>query len=272
MFHVEHWKSYSRVILGIQWLGFLLAFSKSAFLGLFIGFLYLIYRMFHVEQWNNQRDKPLFFAKNVPRGTLEHIRNTIKRIWSRCFLWRGQYPFFQKMFHVAHSLSIIAVVFIVMVTIYFSTRVNWQFFLFQPYFERMFLQNGYLLLIKDNIIYGVGLGQSVWLMQNYFPEKLLSWQWQPVHSVYLLILGETGLIGLFLFLSGGVLFLRKVFSQNVPRGTSSYVLLMHILTTLLIIIGIIACFDHYFWDIQQGQLLFWLLIGFLSSTILTKYR
>jgi O-antigen ligase len=139
-------------------------------------------------------------------------------------------------------------------------------------------------------------------MQNYIPQKLEIWQFQPVHNVFLLILSELGLVGLGLF----VWFLFKVFHACppekcstparrviVPRGTitggwnifgrvehfkchsglvpESRKILNQVqddkkiifFKSILLAFIFIMLFDHYLWDIQQGQILLWLTFGLI---------
>ena len=120
----------------------------------------------------------------------------------------------------------------------------------------------------DNPLIGIGAGQFIPdMIKNYSFE---SWQYQPVHNVFLLIINEFGIIGLALF----VFFIYKIlyFNKIVPRGT------IHVMNgakvngnvivyfkALLIVFLFVMLFDHYLWDIQQGQIIFWLTLGLLVS-------
>ena len=66
---------------------------------------------------------------------------------------------------------------------------------------------------------------------------------QPVHNIYLLLLSEAGVIGLFMFL------------WILWRAKKHWVIL------IVFFLGLV---DHYFLTLQQGQLL---LVILLSSTI-----
>jgi O-antigen ligase len=79
---------------------------------------------------------------------------------------------------------------------------------------------------------------------------------QPVHNIFLLILSETGIVGLlfaiYVFIKGIVLAARN--KQN-----GKYFLL------LIFAVIILGMFDHYFLTLQQGQLLLSLVIGLLIA-------
>lgn len=99
--------------------------------------------------------------------------------------------------------------------------------------------------------FGVGIGNFTAVMQNFVDTKLLPWNFQPVHNVYLLMLNEIGWFGLsvFLFL---VAYLLRRFTKNKE----------YFLLSLLVFILFVAFFDHYLFSLYQGQFLFWLFIGF----------
>lgn len=60
--------------------------------------------------------------------------------------------------------------------------------------------------------------------------------------------------------------------KNVPRGTMNIFGMRTLLEATVLFLGVVSLFDHYLWDIQQGQLLFWLILGlFSSSRLLNEY-
>lgn len=125
--------------------------------------------------------------------------------------------------------------------------------------------------ILENPITGVGIGQFVSNMDKNVPRGTFAeaWQYQPVHNVFLLIWSELGIIGLVLF----VCFLWKVISIDKNNKILYNINKQNILS-LWIMQGIffawlfIMFFDHYLWDIQQGQILLWLTLGLIAGRIL----
>ena len=105
-------------------------------------------------------------------------------------------------------------------------------------------------LINESPWQGVGLGNFVWEMKEVL-YLLSNWIHQPVHNMYLLIASETGLIGLIIFL----MFIYRLLSQRSNR----------ILFLLIICFLIFGLFDHFFWTLQQGQLIFWFILGLTAS-------
>jgi hypothetical protein len=293
MFHVEQSVLAYRIILGTQIIGFLLTFSKSAFLGLLIAIAYFTYKMFHVEQFSPSHE-------NVPRGTIGSISIWLKE---KCSTWNTSSQF-MKMFHVEQWKVFFVASLIILSFWLFLGMVNWYYFLTQPFRERLFLEKSHFLIVEEAPFQGVGIGQSVFVMQDFFSEKLFPWQFQPVHNLFLLIFSEIGLVGLLSFLAililiivprgtiGGVsMWIKEKCStwnnffqttemfhveqiksewidsvKNVSRGTMNRVELKALLEAAMLFLGVVSLFDHYLWDIQQGQLLFWLILGLFASS------
>ena len=117
---------------------------------------------------------------------------------------------------------------------------------------RVFYTQAAFSIIKDCPLLGIGIGNFVWEIRQMI-NLLSSWIHQPVHNIYLLIASETGLIGLFLFLFFIFQLLRKI---NRQEG---------FLLLLLFSFLFIALFDHFFWTLQQGQLMLWFILGIMGA-------
>ncbi|MEK7598800.1 MAG: hypothetical protein AAB487_03625 [Patescibacteria group bacterium] len=270
MFHMEHF-TLSRsgglfaLILGIQIVGGILTFSKSAFLGFILAFICL--------------------ARNyiVSRGTRILFPWQLLKLAKTIGPKNRENSSFTKKWLIFLIISFILVVLII--------NPDFKALFIQPISERL----TFLLIAKDiissNFLTGIGAGQFVIEMQKYSPQALQAWQLQPVHNVFLLILSEIGLAGLSIF----VLFLWKLFhvkhskkiagvkcstwnsqgcevyskppGTDVPRETIEYTLsLQSVFGALLIGFFVTTLFDHYLWDIQQGQIMLWAVLGLLAST------
>ena len=113
------------------------------------------------------------------------------------------------------------------------------------------------LSMKWNLL-GVGMGNFVgWLMEK--EPFLLQYAYQPVHNIYLLIYSETGILGLTAFLLF-IIFLIKDFISGT-RLKKSYDLSMLFFFCSILFIGF---FDHFFFTLQQGRLIFWSGLGLLT--------
>jgi len=109
-------------------------------------------------------------------------------------------------------------------------------------------------IINTRPLIGFGIGQFVYT-EYMFHGTLPGWQYQPVHNAYLLIISEIGMIGFIIFLlSLIILVFRKINRSENPRMLE----LTYYVFCIIICFAVISIFDHYFWDIEQGQLIFFI--------------
>ena len=97
---------------------------------------------------------------------------------------------------------------------------------------------------SNSPIIGTGLGTSPLYPRNISNFAMLH---QPIHNIYLLILSETGIVGLGLF---GLLILKALRSKSIIHNS-------------LFIILALGMFDHYWLTLQQTQLLFAIVLGIM---------
>ena len=124
-------------------------------------------------------------------------------------------------------------------------------------------------------IIGVGPGQSIFNVQSYFTKENMGftqntdvpvWNIQPAHNFFILVACETGLIGLILIIWLFIYLLIKLYNQiKVSIGENGYISV--IFFALFIAILILMQFDHYFYTLQQTQLLLWVVIGCIWNII-----
>ena len=117
---------------------------------------------------------------------------------------------------------------------------------------REFLLGHAYSLFLSHLWTGVGL-------QNFLPSlaRQLSpltplTYFQPVHSLYLLILSETGLVGAVLFCCILVFLSYRIILSKGERLLK---------TTLLLVVLLLSLIDHYFYTLHQGQLLLAFVFG-----------
>jgi len=161
--------------------------------------------------------------------------------------------------------------------------------------DRIFYNNVSRETISENSTFGSGPGTFIfqinsYLTKNNIDQKLEPWQYQPAHNIYLLIISEIGIVG-FIILA---LFIIKIMICNykiikkplnksfsldnnsdnvsiVSRETISVNLnrkLNYYLLAILVSFLFIGLFDHYFWTLQQGRLMFWLVLGLMLANSL----
>lgn len=105
-------------------------------------------------------------------------------------------------------------------------------------------------IIKQNWLLGVGAGNYVLALYNKNPQ-FKSYNYQPVHNLFLLIWAELGFIGLLIF----ILFLFYTI-KNIKNQLPQLILCVTIL--------ILASFDHYFWTLHPGVMLLWVSMGLIN--------
>lgn len=241
-------------------------FPHSNILGAFLLFsliLTLIYlRLFHVEQ----KTKKEFILKGSILIQFVALCLTFSKsaiiglILSLIYLnvSRGtsmKVDFSKKMFNLCKSqVKKIILLVIILILAVVVIKPDLKSFFLKSLEERQFYLDVSRGTILNNPALGVGSGQFVLNMPKYSRETIQNWQFQPVHNVFLLIWSELGLVGLVLF----GLFLWQMFRS--PQDNS---LFKPYFKAILVGFIFIMLFDHYLWDIQQGELMFWIVLGFI---------
>ena len=200
----------------------------------------------------------LTFSRVVTLAGLAFFAWWLVSSWRQGLCWKA-------IFKTIFLLFIICCFLIIFFWSYFSARYEVSNFIEgQSIGLRIFYNQIALKLIKQNPFLGIGTGNFVWAINDYkligdFYNRLQLWMYQPAHNIYLLVAAETGLFGLFAFLLFLFLTIRNAWRQR--KDLSVYCLLFIIYCLL-----IIGLFDHFLWDLQQGQVLFWLFLGLLANS------
>lgn len=118
--------------------------------------------------------------------------------------------------------------------------------------ERLLLIQSSLDITLKNPLFGIGTTNFIRELAslNLFSlaqTRLL----QPVHNIFLLIMAENGIIGL-IFLASLLYFVSR-------KITTRYKFI------LFIVIIIYGSVDHFYWTLHQGQLLFWVSLGYILA-------
>ncbi|MBU1119545.1 O-antigen ligase family protein [Patescibacteria group bacterium] len=124
--------------------------------------------------------------------------------------------------------------------------------------QRQFLTDVSYDFITYSPFVGIGMGNFIYTMSIYY-FGLEDWVYQPVHNLYLLITAEIGLMGLGILLIILLRVVKRLYIAIQKKGKITLPMLFSIiLGSILIFAGF---FDHYFWSIRQGIMLFWLTLG-----------
>lgn len=177
--------------------------------------------------------------RNVPRETMDRKNQSI-------------------LFHVKQYIIVIAIIILgFSAGWYFPSKIDGYTTFVKSLEERSLYQEMAVGLIQERPLSGWGMGSFVPSIPQVFHVELEPWQYQPVHNIFFLVWSELGIVGLFLIL----VFLWKSISHVfVPRGTNIHGT-DYCFTLLLIGWITIMSFDHYFWDLQQGQILLWTVLA-----------
>lgn len=174
------------------------------------------------------------------------------------------------------NLSAWMPVFVVLISILTS------FFIFRPYIltratitdqatiERSQYNKIGLKMIKDKPIFGIGIGDSVLHMEQYIGQKLEPWQKQPIHNYFLLSAAELGIPGalilIWIFASHLKSLILNLKSKIITYRRSSEALAKedYLLLATFSSFLVLMFFDHYFYTLQQTQMLLWVILGLIA--------
>ncbi|MFH1412643.1 MAG: O-antigen ligase family protein [bacterium] len=106
-------------------------------------------------------------------------------------------------------------------------------------------------LIKNHPLTGVGIGNYGLAVNKEIDDRQVSYWYQPVHNVFLLIWAEVGIISLLFYL---VLFIYLI-TQTIKKHCTS------LSFSLLSAFFVIMMFDHWLWSLHFGQLLLWIILA-----------
>jgi O-antigen ligase len=136
--------------------------------------------------------------------------------------------------------------------------------------ERIFYTKIGLKIIKAHPITGTGIGTSVLHMKQYSPVELKPWEIQPIHNYFLLAAAELGIVGAIILIYLFISYLKNLFLLVWNKNTFS----IYRLSLLCILIGylILMFFDHYFYTIEQTQILLWMVLGLVAAEILNNKK
>ena len=154
--------------------------------------------------------------------------------------------------------KILLLLFFIIVLFTFTFPIGLRFFQFsfsdETIVQREILIQDSIVMFEHSPIFGVGLNNflvNLPFVQKQYGEELYI---QPVHNIYLLVLSETGIVGLALFLY----LLWKTY-KRLKKNTNPELL------ALFFFVLFLGFFDHYFLTLQQGQLLIVIIFGLFWS-------
>lgn len=113
--------------------------------------------------------------------------------------------------------------------------------------ERVAQYQDFPSIVSGHWLTGQGIGNYTLAVRETFPQRQW-WEYQPIHNVILLLVGEIGLLGLICML----LWIASLVRLNISRSPSEATSLSF---AFLSIILVISLFDHYLWSLWSGLIL-----------------
>jgi len=113
----------------------------------------------------------------------------------------------------------------------------------ETYRERVVLAGNAIEAFSKSPVLGIGLNNF------FFATKSV----QPPHNIYLIVLSETGIMGILILL----FLLSKLFSRRLNKYL--FLAIFFVLVTGL--------FDHYWFTLQQNQFLLSFLVGLAARRV-----
>ena len=197
----------------------------------------------------------IFFTTAIIIGSLSLVL-TMSRVSLVVYLLLVIFLIFAK-----HQRKLVIFLIIIFIIIFLSP-IKFRFFDLNlndtAVIQRQELTVSSLLMVKDNFFLGVGINNFLGNLP-FYKNMSSGFYLQPVHNIYLLVLAQTGIIGLIFFFW----FLKKTFSFLLKKKSKIFILKILLLMSFLTL----GLFDHYFLTLQQGQMLFALIFGFLWTDI-----
>jgi len=122
--------------------------------------------------------------------------------------------------------------------------------------ERQSLTVDALKLVSGHAALGVGIGEMPAAVWRELADGRSGWDYQNVHNLPLLVLVDTGVVGLLLWLAFIGAIGRSLWISL--RSGSGKVAVPAAMFLAVLTVGM---FDHFLWSSWTGQLLFWLVCG-----------
>lgn len=117
-------------------------------------------------------------------------------------------------------------------------------------------------MIYSHSFFGVGYGQFVLNMPDYYGNVLSPWLFQPVHNYLLMLFSELGFIGLLFwgFIAVSILNLIDYAMRRIVKSDRFY---WKMYISILLGLLVLSLFDHYLYTTWPGQVLVALILGLI---------
>lgn len=222
-------------VIILTFIGVFISFSRIAWVGTLFCLIYFIH-------------KPRLYSSS------EGVRTTESRSFRRLVLDCARTIMKRRSFYILLGLIIILIIEELTV----ARLSNLLMVDTESVVERQKLAQSAFAMISHSPFFGVGPGRFIPMIPIVSsPPYLL----QPVHSIYLLLVAETGVIGLGLFLW---ILVKAMILAKKNRQTYLFMSLG--------VISFLGLFDHYFVTLEQTRLLFVLIatLALMKPVLISK--
>lgn len=194
---------------------------------------------------------------------------TFSRVIILCYLVVYGFIFAKKIIGknfkgVLYSLPFVLIFFLY--TFHYYSRFLSLKLLARDILFRVELINISFLILKENFLLGVGLN-NFFIHEVLFQKNISATIFQPVHNIFILTLVEVGIFASFI-LPIILFYSLKNAYRNVQKKTNieikNFYKSIFILISCIIVVG---SFDHFFLTVQQGILMFSIILGAAFSNI-----
>ncbi|MEK7160222.1 MAG: O-antigen ligase family protein [Patescibacteria group bacterium] len=230
---------------------------------------YLVVAMVFISKFKKHTSSKLFFF-TILIGTAS-LFLTLSRvailIWSVYLIFLFYIPLAEKYkkrnSNKNNTTAILTIfVLVILISAFFLKPPLMQRFIQTKFSEESFVQREYLIkqsigMFIKNPMFGVGINNFYNNLEKTKEKTLFI---QPVHNIFLLVLSETGLVGVIYFL---IIFYKSLKREVFKDWENRDILLI----PALIVLGM---FDHYFLTVQQGQIMILLIFSQVFSARIRK--
>jgi len=228
---------------------------------LVIGLLFLIYLSFNAKKLNQRIFLILSLLAIVPAIFFSFSRSS----WVALFLtlailglWLLRYKNYLWRNNFFKLVLLITIIFVILAFNFqqpLLTRLTGEQDLeVASIYLRVAFTKQAIEIIKHYPWWGTGIGNYTLGVYQIVNGSWPGYYYQPVHNIYLLILAELGIFGFLIFLAVAGLFLWQFKKTAISLEKVIFFLAM-------VAILVISLFDHYFWTLNFGMLVFFLILG-----------
>jgi O-antigen ligase len=123
-------------------------------------------------------------------------------------------------------------------------------------FGRSWLNQQAVEMIMENPLTGVGAGSFILELADEAVEGAII---EPVHSLFLLVGAEFGILGLLLLVALFIMIASKMILLQRPQAILA--------SATLAGLGVISLFDHYLWSLAPGRIMLGIALGLWAGQV-----